>query len=181
LVTRLADAMLGDPLDEATNFGPLISQAQADIVMGYVRAGLDEGARLVAGGARVDRPGFWVEPTVFADVTDDMTIAREEIFGPVMAVLDFEDEAEAIARANATEFGLSAGVFTQDLACAHRVIGQLQAGSCFINTYNLTPVEGPFGGTKASGVGRENSKAAINHYSELKSVYVSVNKVEAAF
>ena len=110
-----------------------------------------------------------------------MTIAREEIFGPVMAVLDFEDEAEVVVRANATDFGLSAGVFTRDLHRAHRVIAQLEAGSCFINSYNDAPVEAPFGGVKMSGVGRENSKAAIEHYSQLKSVYVRMGAVEAPF
>jgi len=110
-----------------------------------------------------------------------MTIAREEIFGPVMAVLDFEDEAEAIARANDTPFGLAAGVFTQDLTRGHRVIAALEAGTGYINTYNLAPVEAPFGGTKASGVGRENSKLAIDHYSEMRSVYVAMNDVEAPY
>ncbi len=128
-----------------------------DKVLSYIQIGKDEGARLVAGGAQADRNGCFVEPTVFADVTDEMTIAREEIFGPVMAVLDFEDEAEVIARANATQFGLAAGVFTADLTRAHRVIGQLQAGTTWINTYNLTPVEMPFGGVKNSGVGRETA------------------------
>jgi betaine-aldehyde dehydrogenase len=110
-----------------------------------------------------------------------MTIAQEEIFGPVMAVLDFDDEDDVIARANATDFGLSAGVFTRDLTRAHRVIGALEAGSCFINSYNDAPVEAPFGGVKASGVGRENSKEAIQHYSQVKSVYVRMGDVEAAF
>ncbi|WP_425040832.1 betaine-aldehyde dehydrogenase [Primorskyibacter sp. S187A] len=181
LSARLAQAVIGDPLDEATNFGPMVSERQMQIVQGYIETGQAEGARLVTGGARLDRPGFYLEPTVFADVSDGMAIAREEIFGPVMAVLDFEDEDEVIARANATEFGLSAGVFTRDLARAHRVIGQLEAGSCFINSYNDAPVEAPFGGAKMSGVGRENSKAAIEHYSQLKSVYVRMGNVEAPF
>ena len=127
------------------------------------------------------RDGFYLEPTVFADVTDTMAIAEQEIFGPVLSVLDFEDEADVIARANATEFGLSAGVFTRDISRAHRVIAQLQAGSCFINSYNDAPVEAPFGGSKRSGVGRENSKAAISHYSQIKSVYVRMGDVEAPF
>jgi betaine-aldehyde dehydrogenase len=122
-----------------------------------------------------------MEPTVFADVTDDMTIARDEIFGPVLSVLDFDDEDDVIARANDTGFGLAAGVYTNDLTRAHRVIRQLRAGTCWINTYNLTPVEAPFGGTKLSGVGRENGKAAIEHYSELKTVYVATGPTEAAF
>ena len=173
--------MIGDPLDEATNFGPMVSEGQLQIVLNYIEAGKAEGARLICGGERIDRAGAWIEPTVFADVTDDMTIAREEIFGPVLSVLDFGDEDEVIARANATEYGLSAGVYTRDLQRGHRVIGQLQAGSCFLNSYNDAPVEVPFGGVKASGVGRENSKAAIEHYSQLKSVYVRMGETEAPF
>ncbi|MDP2517990.1 betaine-aldehyde dehydrogenase [Shimia thalassica] len=181
LAERLENAVLGDPLNEDTNFGPMVSERQMEIVKSYIAKGNEEGARLVAGGGQLHKEGFWLEPTVFADVTDDMTIAREEIFGPVMAVLDFEDEAEVIARANDTEYGLSAGVFTKDISRAHRVIGKLQAGSCFINSYNDAPVEAPFGGVKASGVGRENSKEAIQHYSQVKSVYVRMGDVEAAF
>ncbi|GAA6202644.1 betaine-aldehyde dehydrogenase [Aquicoccus sp. SU-CL01552] len=181
LTERLQGLVMGDPLDEAVNFGPLVSTAQMDKVLSYIQMGKDEGARVVAGGARAERNGCFVEPTIFADVTDGMTIAREEIFGPVMAVLDFEDEAEVIARANDTQFGLAAGVFTRDLPRAHRVIGQLQAGTTWINTYNLTPVEMPFGGVKNSGVGRENGWAAIEHYSQLKSVYVALGDTEAPF
>ena len=181
LTERLGNAVIGDPLEEATSFGPMVSENQMNIVLGYIDKGKAEGARLVTGGNRLDRDGFYLEPTVFADVTDDMVIAQEEIFGPVMAVLDFDTEEEAIARANATEFGLSAGVFTSNLSRGHRVIAQLEAGSCFINSYNDAPVEAPFGGTKMSGVGRENSKDAINNYSELKSVYVRMGDVEAPF
>ncbi|MCT4559600.1 MAG: betaine-aldehyde dehydrogenase [Pelagimonas sp.] len=181
LSERLQTAIIGDPLDEATNFGPMVSQAQRDIVMSYIEKGKAEGARLVTGGQLMDGDGFYIQPTVFADVTDGMSIAREEIFGPVMAVLDFDTEEEAIARGNATEFGLSAGVFTADLTRGHRVISQMEAGSCFINSYNDAPVELPFGGSKQSGVGRENSKAAINHFSQLKSVYVRMGDVESPF
>ncbi len=181
LSERLSVATIGDPQDEATNFGPMVSQAQMEIVQRYIQIGQEEGATLVCGGKRLDRDGFYLEPTVFADVTDNMTIAKEEIFGPVMSVLTFKTEEEAIARANATEFGLSAGVFTRDLTRGHRVIGQMEAGSCFINSYNDAPVEAPFGGMKASGVGRENSKEAIHHYSQVKSVYVRMGDVEAPF
>jgi betaine-aldehyde dehydrogenase len=181
LSERLQTAIIGDPLDEATNFGPMVSQAQRDIVMSYIEKGKAEGARLVTGGQLMDGDGFYIQPTVFADVTEGMSIAREEIFGPVMAVLDFDTEEEAIARGNATEFGLSAGVFTADLTRGHRVISQMEAGSCFINSYNDAPVELPFGGSKQSGVGRENSKAAINHFSQLKSVYVRMGDVESPF
>jgi betaine-aldehyde dehydrogenase len=181
LNARLREAVIGDPLDEATNFGPMVSERQMKIVQNYIEIGQAEGARLICGGERLDRDGFYLEPTVFADVRDDMTIAREEIFGPVMSVLDFNDEADVIARANDTEFGLSAGVFTNDLSRAHRVIAQLEAGSCFINSYNDAPVEAPFGGAKLSGVGRENSKAAVEHYSQMKSVFVRMGDVEAPF
>ncbi len=181
LAERLSKVVVGDPLDPDTNFGPLVSDAQMSIVLGYIDRGKAEGARLVSGGNRLNRNGFYLEPTVFADVTDDMTIAREEIFGPVMSVLDFDDEDDVIARANATRFGLSAGVFTSDLARAHRAVRRLEAGTCWINTYNLTPVEAPFGGSKASGVGRENSRAAVEHYSQLKSVYVASGPVEAPY
>lgn len=181
LKERLGSVVIGDPMDEAVNFGPMVSEAQRAITLDYIAQGKAGGATLFHGGKAIEGQGFYIEPTVFSDVTDDMTIAREEIFGPVMCVLSFEDEAEVIARANATDYGLSAGVFTADLTRAHRVIGQLQAGSCFINTYNLAPVEAPFGGVKASGVGRENSKAAIEHYSQMKSVYVAMGPVDAPF
>ncbi|MCL4149348.1 UNVERIFIED_CONTAM: hypothetical protein GTU68_046937 [Idotea baltica] len=181
LSERLKDVKMGDPLDETVNFGPMVSKRQMEIVQGFIAKGIEEGARLVAGGARERGAGYFLQPTVFADVTDDMTIAREEIFGPVLSVLDFETEEDVLARANATDFGLAAGVFTNDLTRAHRMVAGFEAGTCYINTYNLAPVEAPFGGAKRSGVGRENSKAAINHYSELKSVYVAMGPVEAPF
>ena len=185
LAERTANAVLGDPLDEATNIGPLVSKPQLDKVLGYIEIGKAEGARLVCGGGAAHvaafPAGWFVQPTVFADVTDQMRIAREEIFGPVMCVLDFDSEEEVIARANATEFGLAAGVFTRDIQRAHRVIAQLAAGTCWINAYNLTPIEMPFGGVKSSGIGRENGHAAIGHYSQVKSVYVEMGDVAAAF
>lgn len=181
-VARRAQAIrLGDPMDEATQMGPLVSRAQRDRVMDYVATGKREGARLVCGGAAPPGPGFFVQPTIFADVRDDMTIAREEIFGPVMCVLVFETEAEVIARANATDFGLAAGVFTRDLTRAHRVAAALEAGICWINSYNLTPVEIPFGGVKASGVGRENGHAALQFYTREKTVYVGMGPVDAPY
>ena len=181
LKARTEAITMGEPMDEATQMGPLVSAAQMEKVLGYIEAGRNEGARLVTGGLRLNGPGFYIQPTVFADVTDTMTIAREEIFGPVMAVLDFDSEDEVIARANDTEFGLSAGVFTRDLTRAHRVIGQLQAGTCWINAYNLSPVEAPFGGSKMSGVGRENSSAAVEHYTQIKSVYLGMGPVDAPY
>jgi betaine-aldehyde dehydrogenase len=181
LVARTAGIRLGDPLDEATQMGPLISEAQMQRVLRYIAIGRAEGAELVAGGERLNRPGFFVQPTVFAGVTDAMTIAREEIFGPVMCVLDFDTEDEAVARANATDFGLAAAVFTRDVSRAHRVVARLQAGICWINAYNLTPVELPFGGTKMSGVGRENGRAAVEHYTQVKTVYVGMGPVDAPY
>ncbi|OAP40790.1 betaine-aldehyde dehydrogenase [Sinorhizobium glycinis] len=184
LKERTEAIVIGDPMDEATQLGPMVSRAQRDKVLSYIETGKSEGARLLTGGGipnHVSGEGTYIQPTVFADVTDEMTIAREEIFGPVMCVLDFDDEPEVVARANATEFGLSAGVFTADLARAHRVADQLEAGTLWINAYNLAPVEIPFGGSKQSGFGRENSVAALNHYTELKTVYVGMGKVEAPY
>ncbi|MGF1626911.1 MAG: betaine-aldehyde dehydrogenase [Alphaproteobacteria bacterium] len=185
LAARTKAIVIGDPMDEAVQMGPLISARQRDRVMGYIRRGVEEGATLLAGGSEARLQGFeggcFVEPTIFAGVRDDMTIAREEIFGPVMCVLDFADEDEAIARANATEFGLAAGVFTRDLARAHRVVTRLEAGTCWINAYNLAPVEAPFGGAKRSGVGRENSRLSLDHYSQVKSVYVGMGPVASPY
>jgi len=181
LSERLAKTKIGDPLDEQVNFGPMVSENQMNIALSYVEKGKSEGARLVYGGAQIEGDGYYMQPTVFADVTDDMAIAREEIFGPVMSVLDFDTEEEVLARANDTEFGLAAGVFTNDLTRAHRIVAGFEAGTCYINTYNLAPVEAPFGGSKMSGVGRENSKLAINHFSEMKTVYVSMNDVDAPY
>ena len=181
LTARLADVKMGDPQNPEVNFGPMVSESQRDIVEGFIAKGIEEGATLVTGGQRAEQEGFFLEPTVFADVTDDMTIARDEIFGPVMSVLDFETEEEVLARANATEFGLAAGVFTADLTRAHRMVAGFEAGTCYINTYNDAPVEAPFGGMKLSGVGRENSKAAIEHYSQIKGVYVRMGDLDAPF
>ncbi|NVP57554.1 betaine-aldehyde dehydrogenase [Mycoplana rhizolycopersici] len=184
LKERTEKIVIGEPMDEATQLGPMVSKAQRDKVLDYIGKGKAEGATLLTGGGipnHVPGEGYYIQPTVFSDVTDGMTIAREEIFGPVMCVLDFEHEDEVIARGNATEFGLSGGVFTRDITRAHRVVDRLEAGTLWINTYNLCPVEIPFGGSKQSGFGRENSLAAIEHYSELKTVYVSMGPVEAPY
>jgi len=181
LVRRSRAIRLGDPLDETTQMGPLVSQAQFDKVMGYISRAEAEGAQLMTGGRQWGNAGLFVEPTVFAGVTDGMTLAREEVFGPVMAVLDFETEEEALTRANATPYGLAAGVFTADMTRAHRMAAGFEAGTCWINAYNLTPVEAPFGGMKLSGVGRENGRAAVEHYTQIKSVYVGLGPVEAPY
>ena len=185
LVKRVSGMRIGDPMDPQTNVGPLVSEQHMNKVLGYIARGRAEGARAVIGGERVTEgalaKGFFVAPTVFDECRDDMSIVREEIFGPVMSLLTFDDEEEVIERANATEFGLSAGIFTNDLTRAHRVIARLQAGTCWINHYNITPIELPFGGVKMSGLGRENGRAAIEHYTQLKSVYVALKDVDAPY
>jgi betaine-aldehyde dehydrogenase len=185
LRARTEKMRIGDPMDPETDVGALISAGHMEKVLGYIEAGKREGARLVIGGGRATEAdlsgGFFVEPTVFDACTDDMAIVQEEIFGPVMAVLTFEDEDEVIRRANDTEYGLAAGVFTRDIQRGHRVVSRLEAGTCWINNYNVTPIEMPFGGYKQSGIGRENSLTTINHYTQLKSVYVEMGDVEAPY
>lgn len=185
LIARVRDMRIGDPKDPATQVGALISREHMEKVLSYIEIGRREGARVLVGGGRPMDPalqrGNFVEPTVFDECTDDMRIVREEIFGPVMAILTFKDEAEVIRRANDTEFGLAAGVFTRDSARGHRVVAELQAGTCWINNYNVTPVEVPFGGYKQSGLGRENSLAALEYYTQLKTVYVELGNVQAPY
>lgn len=185
LAARVSKMKIGNPMDPDTHVGALISGAHMEKVLKYIESGIKQGARLVCGGNRVVEngldSGFFVAPAVFTACEDDMQIVREEIFGPVMAILLFETEDEVVRRANDTEFGLSAGVFTRDIRRAHGVINQLQAGTCWINNYNITPIEIPFGGYKQSGIGRENSLEAINHYTQVKSVYVEMGDVEAAY
>ncbi|MEC9344501.1 MAG: betaine-aldehyde dehydrogenase [Pseudomonadota bacterium] len=181
LVARTRALVIGDPMDEATQIGPLVSAEHHARVTGYVEAGRSQ-ARLIHGGGRPAIAGFeggyWVEPTIFEVFDESVPIACEEIFGPVASLLSFSGEDEVVRRANATGYGLSAGVYTQDLARAHRVISRLEAGTCWINAYNVTPVELPFGGYKRSGMGRENGKWALDAYSQVKSVYVAMNDPE---
>jgi betaine-aldehyde dehydrogenase len=185
LLARVARLKLGDPLDPSTQVGALISQEHLARVLGFVERGLAGGARLACGGRRPADPrlarGCFLEPAVFVDCRDSMEIVREEIFGPVMSVLRFRDEDEVVRRANATPYGLAAGVFTRDLARAHRVIQRIDAGVCWINNYNVTPVEVPFGGFKQSGMGQENGHAAIDHYTRLKTVYVELGQVACPY
>ena len=185
LLRRVNAMRIGDPMNPETQVGALISEEHMHKVLSYIARGRAEGAQILTGGMRVTHgelaKGFFVAPTVFDNCRDDMAIVREEIFGPVMAVLEFEDEEQVIARANATEFGLAAGVFTNDLTRGHRVIARLQAGTCWINHYNVTPVELPFGGVKLSGLGRENGRAALEHYTQLKSVYVAMGNIDAPY
>jgi betaine-aldehyde dehydrogenase len=172
-------------MDPATNFGALISLKHFNLVLDYINIGIKEGATLLYGGKSLhpeNAPnGYFVAPTIFSDCTDDMTICREEIFGPVMSVLTFNDEDEVVARANATEFGLAAGVFTQDITRAHRVIHQMEAGICGINSVGASPAQMPVGGYKQSGIGRENGLVTLNHYTQIKAVYVGLQKLDSPF
>jgi len=178
LAARTKKMVAGDPMDPRTRFGPVSSRKQLETVLRYIDAGKKEGATLVAGGERADigtGKGYFVQPTVFADVRPEMTIAREEIFGPVLAAIEFADLDEAIARANDTPYGLAAGVWTRDIKKAHYVARKLQAGTVWINTYNVYDTAAPFGGYKQSGFGREMSAHALQHYTQVKSVWVDLN------
>ena len=178
LAARAKKMTAGDPMDPRTRFGALSSKKQLDTVLRYIESGKKEGATLVAGGGRADigtGKGYFVQPTVFADVQPAMTIAREEIFGPVLAAIEFADIDEAIARANDTPYGLAAGVWTRDIKKAHYIARKLQAGTVWINTYNVYDTAAPFGGYKQSGFGREMSAHALEHYTQIKSVWVDLN------
>ena len=178
LAARTKKMVPGDPLDPKTRFGAVASKKQLETVLGYIESGRREGATLVAGGARADigtGKGYFVQPTIFADVSPAMTIAREEIFGPVLAAIEFADLDEAIARANDSAYGLAAGVWTRDIKKAHYVARKLQAGTVWINTYNVYDTAAPFGGYKQSGFGREMSAHALEHYTQVKSVWVDLN------
>ncbi|MEK9501026.1 aldehyde dehydrogenase family protein [Gaopeijia maritima] len=175
---RAEKTTVGDPMDAGTRLGAIVSEEQLERVLGYVEAGRSDGARLVAGGERtsVDGKGNFVTATVFADVDQEMTIAREEIFGPVAAVIPFDGVEEAIAIANATEYGLASGVWTRDAGKALRVARDLQAGTVWVNTYNQYDSGSPFGGYKSSGYGRDlGVQAALDKYTQTKSVWVAVD------
>jgi acyl-CoA reductase-like NAD-dependent aldehyde dehydrogenase len=178
LAARTKKMVPGDPMDPKTRFGAVSSRRQMDTVLRYIDSGKKEGATLVAGGQRADigtGKGFFIQPTVFADVSPAMTISREEIFGPVLATIEFADIDEAIARANDSPYGLAAGVWTRDIRKAHYVARKLQAGTVWINTYNVYDTAAPFGGYKQSGFGREMSAHALDHYTQVKTVWVDLN------
>lgn len=185
LVARTNKMVIGDPRDSKTQVGAMIHKEHFEKVMGYINRAKEAGLELACGGNtyKVDgcENGFFIEPTIFTNVPDNAEITTEEIFGPVMAVYPFDSEEEALTRANDTIFGLAGGVFTKDIQRAHRFIDNLEAGSCWINNYNLTPVGVPFGGFKQSGFGRENAKESLDAYSQIKSVYVEGGDVETFY
>jgi len=175
----------GDPMLPETNFGALISKEHQEKVLNLIEIGKSEGAELLTGGHALQPDnapnGFFVAPTIFTQCTDEMTLSKEEIFGPVMSVLTFTDEDEVVRRANDTRLGLAAGVFTQDITRAHRVIHQMQAGICWINAYGASPAEMPVGGYKMSGIGRENGSETLKAYTQIKAVYVGMQPLESPF
>jgi len=165
---------VGDPFDPATEQGPQVDQDQYNKVLRYIASGKKEGARLVCGGGSVGDRGYFVEPTVFADVKDDMTIAREEIFGPVMSIIKFRDIDEVVQRANHTEYGLAAAVWTRDIGKAHTIANSIRAGTVWINCYDVFDAAAPFGGFKQSGMGRELGEYGLQQYTEVKTVTVKL-------
>jgi aldehyde dehydrogenase (NAD+) len=178
-VGRLADAArairVGDPMDPSTRMGPIISAKQRDRVTGYISIGTEEGATLVTGGARMERAGYFVEPTVFNDVRGDMRIAQEEIFGPVASVIGFADEDEALAVANGTAYSLAAAVWSRDVKRVHRVAHRLRAGTVWVNTYGHTDTRLPWGGAGGdSGIGRDLGEAALANYTETKTIWIDL-------
>lgn len=185
ILARVQRIRIGDPTDELVNFGPLVSFPHRESVLRYIESGKREGARVLVGGEPMTdekyAQGAFVAPTVFTDCRDDMKIVREEIFGPVMSILTYQNEDEVIRRANESEYGLAAGIVTCDLNRAHRVIHQLEAGICWINTWGESPAEMPVGGYKHSGVGRENGITTLEHYTQIKSVQVELGEFRSVF
>lgn len=164
---------LGNGLDESTTMGPLVSKRQQEIVTSYIQKGIEEGAHLLVGGKTIES-GYYVTPTVFTEVEDHMTIAQEEIFGPVVVAMPYDDLEEVIERANASSYGLAAGVWTENVKHAHKVANLLKAGTVWVNCYNITNAAVPFGGYKESGFGREMGSYALSNYTEVKSVWINL-------
>src|SRR5215470_7007965 len=179
LAVRAQQRKVGDPLDPTTEQGPQVSQEQLDKILGYIDLGQQQSAALVTGGHRVGDKGFFVEPTIFDHVRDDMKIATDEIFGPVVSVLPFSDVDELIGRANNTYYGLSAGIWTKNIDKAHLFAKRVKAGTVWVNCYHVVDTTTPFGGFKMSGQGRENGEAALEHYTEVKTVTIKLGDTAA--
>jgi aldehyde dehydrogenase (NAD+) len=173
-ITRAMKRRVGDPFDPGTEQGPQVDQSQFDKVMSYIESGRSEGATLACGGGRVGDRGYFIQPTVFADVQDHMKIAREEIFGPVMSIIPFKDVDEVITRANRTIYGLAAGIWTRDIKKAHAVANGVRAGTVWVNCYHVLDTRAPFGGFKQSGIGRELGEYGLQQYTEVKTVIVKL-------
>ena len=171
---RARQRRVGDPFDPRTEQGPQVDQAQFDKVMGYIASGRSEGASLVCGGQRVGDRGYFIQPTVFAHVRDGMQIAREEIFGPVMSIIPFKSVDEVVTRANRTNYGLAAAVWTRDIQKAHAIADSVRAGTVWVNCYNVLDTRAPFGGFKQSGIGRELGEYGLQQYTEVKTVIVKL-------
>jgi len=180
LKERFENVRVGNPLDENTQMGAQVSQTQTDRIMGYIKLATEEGARILTGGHRLTGgeydAGFFIEPTIIVDVRNDMRVAQEEIFGPVVCVLPFKDEDEVIALANASDYGLAGGVWTQDINRAIRVARAVETGRMWVNTYHDIPAHAPFGGYKKSGIGRETHKSMLDAYTQKKNIYISLNE-----
>lgn len=173
-VERSKNRKVGNPLDPDTEQGPQVDIEQFNKVMSYIESGMREGAQMLCGGSRIGDRGYFIEPTVFADVQDQMKIAREEIFGPVMSIIKFKDIDEVIRRANDTMYGLAAGVWTRDISKAHAIANNLRAGTVWVNSYHVFDAAAPFGGFKQSGIGRELGEYDLEHYTEVKTVTVKL-------
>ncbi|MEH6943017.1 aldehyde dehydrogenase family protein [Bacillus sp. JJ722] len=174
MVSHVKSIKQGAGLDPSTQIGPLVSNVQQNRVMGYIEKGIDEGAELLVGGSKPTENGYFVTPTIFSAVRDEMTIAQEEIFGPVIAAMPFNDLDEIIERANATPYGLAAGLWTENISNSHYLANKLRAGTVWVNCYNAFDAASPFGGYKQSGIGREMGSYALNNYSEVKSVWIKM-------
>lgn len=175
LVDKVKKRKVGDPFQADTDQGPQVDQAQFDKIMSYIEKGRNEGAKCVAGGSRVGDRGYFIAPTVFDDVTDRMAIARDEIFGPVLSVIKFREIDEVVERANATDYGLAAAVWTRDIGKAHAIADRVRAGTVWVNCYDVFDAAAPFGGFKQSGIGRELGQKALDVYTESKTVTVSLD------
>jgi aldehyde dehydrogenase (NAD+) len=175
LAERARSIKVGDPSDAKTTMGPLISAAQMKTVLDYIKVGKDEGATTVTGGGRIGEQGYFIEPTIFSNVAHEMRISQEEIFGPVLAVIPFEDEQDALRIANGTPYSLAAGVWSADIGRVHRMANGLKAGTVWINTYGYTDVRLPWGGQGESGLGREHGDAAIENFTEPKAIWLALD------